>query len=74
MIPPYIGLLLRNILHNLNIRDYIFAKSVSTMNDDIGKSIIVENIKEHKKKKRSKNRKACEKSQDTGLEERDSST
>ncbi|XP_019067014.2 E3 ubiquitin protein ligase DRIP1-like [Solanum lycopersicum] len=50
------------------------ATSVSTTNAEIGKSIIVENIKEYKKKKRSKNRKACEKRQDTGPEERESST
>uniref|UniRef100_M1DRX7 Uncharacterized protein n=1 Tax=Solanum tuberosum TaxID=4113 RepID=M1DRX7_SOLTU len=35
---------------------------------------MVDNIKEHKKKKRSKNKKACEKRQDTGPEERESST
>ncbi|KAH0775152.1 hypothetical protein KY290_012289 [Solanum tuberosum] len=50
------------------------ASSVSTTNAEIGKSIIVDNIKEHKKKKRSKIRKACEKRQDTGPEERESST
>lgn len=50
------------------------ASSVSTTNAEIGKSIMVDNIKEHKKKKRSKNKKACEKRQDTGPEERESST
>ncbi|KAK6774180.1 hypothetical protein RDI58_029419 [Solanum bulbocastanum] len=50
------------------------ASRVSTANGEIGKSIIVDNIKEHKKKKRSKNRKACEKRQDTSPEERESST
>ncbi|KAK6780159.1 hypothetical protein RDI58_022343 [Solanum bulbocastanum] len=47
------------------------ASSVSTTNAEIGESIIVDNIKVHKKKKRSKNRKASEKRQDTGPEERE---
>ncbi|KAH0636320.1 hypothetical protein KY290_036748 [Solanum tuberosum] len=50
------------------------ASSVSTTNAEIGESIIVDNIKVHKKKKRSKNRKSCEKRQNTGPEERESST
>uniref|UniRef100_M1E196 Uncharacterized protein n=1 Tax=Solanum tuberosum TaxID=4113 RepID=M1E196_SOLTU len=50
------------------------ASSVSTTNAEIGESIIVDNIKVHKKKNRSKNRKSCEKRQDTGPEERESST
>ena len=50
------------------------ASSVSTTNAKIGKSIIVDSIKEHKKKKRNKNRKVCKKRQDTCSEERESST
>ena len=79
MIPPDIFTWLE-IFCITSIYEFILLKmpqlatSVSTTNAEIGKSIIVENIKEYKKKKRSKNRKACEKRQDTGPEERESST
>ena len=79
MIPPDI-LTWLEIFCITSIYEFIFLKmpqlatSVSTTNAEIGKSIIVDNIKEYKKKKRSKNRKECEKRHDTGPEERESSS